>query len=387
MKGIAVSVIAVLLSGMTTVALAFESDFEGYLRSRIIDVIDLDGSESDSRIWADGRLQLHYIAAFNDNFTLVNTLEIDGVLKGPEDNDGYAQEDYLDVDLKNCYVDFQTDSIHLQAGVQNLELAHSWLIDAKGYDLASAVITFHTGWGSIPMYYIKPGEDNAWEIDADTDIFAVAPQYRINTGLTVQPYLFYRSDTEYETDMFWIGADLDGELSQGKYWATAIYNFGETEEADVSAYLVGFGSRYGAMHSQIFYGSGDTDRADNEISEFQGTGISGHRNAEIIGTGLVDFPSVQAVNNETGGNFFTVGIGATITGESGVTVTADFWYHQLAEKDVAGEREVGTEVNLQVICPLTDYARLTFSAAWLFAGKAYGAEDPVELAVQLETFF
>ncbi len=387
MKRAVVSGLAVLLGSMATVALAFESGLDGYARMRVIDTIDQDGSDSGSSIWADGRFWLNYLVVFRENFKFVNALEVDAVSKGPKESDGYAESDYVDVTLKNCYVDFQAGIMHVQAGVQNLTLAHSWLIDANGYDLASAVITFDTSWGSIPIYYIKPGDDDAWDIDADTDIFAVAPLYRLSTAMTVQPYLFYKSDTEYETDMFWAGADLDGELSQGRYWVTGIYNFGETDGADVSAYLVGFGSSYGAMHSQIFYGSGDTDLTDNEISGFQGTGVSGHRNSEIVGTGLIDYPSVQAVNNETGGNFFTVGIGTTITGVSGVTLAADFWYHQLAEKNAAGEREIGTEVNLKAIYPLTDFVNLTFSGAYLRAGSAYGQEDPVELTVQLEAIF
>ncbi len=221
----------VLLTTVATAAQAFESVFDGYVRARVIDTIDLDGNDRGSNIWADSRLRLHYVAAFGETFKFVNALEIDAVSKGPKESDRYAETDYVDVNLKNCYVDFKAGIMHVQAGVQNLTLAHSWLIAATGYDVASAVITFDTSWGRIPLYYLKPGDDDAWEIDTDTDIFAVAPFYRINTAITVQPYLFYKSDDELETDMFWAGADLDGELSQGRYWATAIYNFGETDGA------------------------------------------------------------------------------------------------------------------------------------------------------------
>ena len=124
MKKFAVLGLAVVLViAFTVPAMAIESVFGGYWRTRAYTQQNFGGNDLGDKdtTLVDTRTRLYYTAIFNENFKFVNKFEMDAAW-GARNSYGDIGADGVNVEVKNSYVDFTLGSVNSKIGVQAFTL-------------------------------------------------------------------------------------------------------------------------------------------------------------------------------------------------------------------------------------------------------------------------
>lgn len=425
-----ISLAALLVVAFTMPASAFENIFGGYWRTRFYhnqdfnglddlkgNVFDADGNllaegvtsndgtdyDDADRSLVDTRTRLYYTAKFSDNFKFVNKFEMDATWGGDSSGYGDIGADGVSVEVKNSYADFDLGPVNSKIGVQGFVLARGFLADD---DFAGMHITYANDMMSLPVFWFKAYEGGDDNNTADTDIYGIAPSFNLGDMVKLNPYVVYwESDNlqDYQedgrsnlpvtavplddADVYFIGIDADVNFDMASLYFTGIYqtgtfDFQDGSDNDVDAYLLAIGGSMNLgpaeLHAEGFYASGDDDPEDDDIEAF--TVIEGQSFywSEIMGYGVFDFYTNAGSPADQISNVWAANIGATFKPIEKLSITADVWYAELAEEDLGGEDELGTEVDLKITYQLMDNLTLDVVGAYLFAGDAVRIIDEAD---------
>ncbi len=444
MKKFAVLGLAVVLViAFTVPAMAFESVFGGYWRTRAYSQQSFGGNDEGDQdlTQVDTRTRLYYTAIFNENFKFVNKFEMDAAWGGTSGGYGDIGADGVSVEVKNSYVDFTLGSVNSKIGVQSYKLARGFLFND---DFAGAVITYKAEAFELPLFWIKAYEGTGIETatnpdydnDYDVDYYGIAPKFSLGDTGSIQPIFVYAFSNDAgaganamswpsapyfgtadrlgldEIEAFYLGFDLDLNFDMISTWLTGIYQFGSVEgvdgldayDADISAWLLAIGAKANFdtfdIHGQAFYLTGqDEDEEDLEL--FVPLKGQDYHWAEIMGGGIFDGAVSGASSNGTtysGGynqltNIMAFNIGAGFKATDDLSLKLDIWYAELAEAlDDTLDEELGTEVDLVATYKLMDGLTLDLVGAYLFAGDSVTMdspddENPYEVGAQLSLSF
>ena len=245
-----------------------------------------------------------------------------------------------------------------------------------------------------------------------------------------------------DTNLNYLGLNLDWAFDGGSVWFTGIYEFGDVdlsvsasgslsetlsvaldgvalpdhpefdveisqtleqdvaidldyvENVDVKAWLVALGGNLnlGAadLHGQFFYATGQEDDED-DITAFIGLKGQSYYWAEIMGYGTFDYDVSNGSPADQISNIMAFNLGASFSPMDKLTLGADLWYAALVEDNADGEDKLGTELDLSASYELIEGLNLDIVAAYLFADDATEASadeaDPWELGAQLSLSF
>lgn len=422
MKKIIASAVGLALVGgvAVTTASAVESQFGGYWRTRFtyddnlrgntVAGTNLDGTtfaadnDTGSNYITDTRTRLYYTAKFSDNFKFVNKFEFDAVWGGPSAGYGDVGSDGKDFEIKNSYLDYTTGMMNAKVGVQGAIISRGFIFDD---DFSGIVLTPDLGTVKIPILWATEVEDEAIPdgqvdefgnpADGDVHMFSVMPQINLSDSMQLTPHVTYLTGTsEIDTDLYWVGFDLDMKFDAVSAWATAIYNGGEAGDADIEGFLVAAGADAGVVHGQAFYATGDEDPEEDDYDAFVSAPGSSYYWSEIMGLGVFDngtpagVPVSPGSDAGTGGdvtNIWAANVGVTLQPMDKLTAKFDVWYAQLAEENVNGDDELGIEFDAMLTYKLEDNLNLDFIFAYLIADDAIGDEDVMEGGVRVSLAF
>ena len=386
---------ALLVVAFTMPAAAVENVFGGYWRTRFITQSNFSGedvTEAQELQRVDTRTRLYYTAILNENLKFVNKFEFDAVWGDA----GYGDigTDGVAVEVKNSYADFNMGPVNAKIGAQGATMARGFVFDD---DFAGANVAFKGEGFSFPIYWIKPFESATGGSDSDDeDIYALNPSFSMG-DITINPFLAYATSKAANADIYLLGVNADAKIGAGSVWFSGIYETGDVDEIiDISAYLVALGGKFnlGAMglNAQVFYATGDDNAADNTVDAFTGPPGQCYYWSEIMGFGTFD----QQVSNGSPGatisNIMAANLGVSFKATEALKLSANLWYATLAEDDVLGNTDLGTEIDLKATYTLVEGLNLDVVAAYLFAGDSTTMEspddaDPYELGARLSLSF
>lgn len=413
MKKIIASAVGLMLAGgiaATTASAAVENQFGGYWRTRFTFEDNFDGKDSASRNYVDTRTRLYYTAKFNDDFKFVNKFEFNtgwGDLNGGDlgaDGKGNWR-------IKNTYADFNMGPVNAKVGIQGGVIARGFILDD---DFAGVVLTPKFGNISLPIIWARISDEDVQKFDTSTvptfnqDLFAVMAAIKINDGMTVTPYAVYHSITDHDdigdatqladTDNFYVGVDADLKFGSVSVWGTGIFNGGDINDQDTTAFLAAAGADAGIVHGQAFYATGDDDATDGDNDAFisapglganltsSGTGSSYYW-SEIMGLGVFDNAASSGSPGDDITNIWAANAGVTIKPMDKLKIDADVWYAELAEDNAAGDSELGVEFDGKLTYTIMDNLTAEGIFAYLISGDATGDEDVMEGGVRLSLKF
>jgi hypothetical protein len=396
MKKIIASAVGLMLVGgvAATSVVAAESQFGGYWRTRFTfddnlrGVDETGGNDTGSNYKTDTRTRLYYTAKFSDNFKFVNKFEFNSSWGDANGGDIGADGDTFTV--KNSYVDYTMGTVNTKLGIQGARIARGFLFDD---DFSGAVVTADFGTVKLPVVYATSVDEEVLGIDnGDGHLVSIMPSIQISDALTLTPHVTYATVTEDnadfdESDVYWVGADIDLKLDAVTAWGTFIYNGGETDGDDVSAFLLAAGADAGIVHGQAFYASGDDDALDGDRDDFQNPLGSSYYWSEIMGLGVFDNTASNGSPADSITNVWAANVGVTLKPMDKLTAKFDVWYAQLAEENAAGDDELGIELDAKITYALEDNLNVDFIFAYLIAGDATGDEDVIESGVQVSLAF
>lgn len=414
MKKIIASAVGLMLAGgiaATAASAAVESQFGGYWRTRFTFEDNLKGSvltpfdnDTASREYVDTRTRLYYTAKFNDDFKFINKFEFNtgwGDLNGGDlgaDGKGNWR-------IKNSYADFNMGAVNAKVGIQGGAIARGFILDD---DFAGAIVTPKFGNVSLPIIWANISNEDVQSFDGSAvpsfnqDLFAVLAAIKIKDGMTVTPYVVYHMITDSETiedsDNFYVGADADMKFGSVGVWATGIFNGGEINDQDTTAFLAAAGADAGIVHGQAFYATGDDDAADGDNdafisapglgANFTSAGVgSSYYWSEIMGLGVFDNAASNGSPGDDITNIMAANAGVTIKPMDKLKIDADVWYALLAEDNAAGEDELGIEFDGKLTYTIMDNLTAEGIFAYLISGDATGDEDVMEGGVRLSLKF
>ncbi|MCW7754613.1 hypothetical protein OOT00_11520 [Desulfobotulus sp. H1] len=412
MKKLFVSAVAGLaMLGLALPAAAMDHEFGGYWRTRAVATGDFNNMNDAS--YVDTRTRLFYTAKFSDNLKFVNKFEFNTVW-GDDDGGDISADGKNDWRIKNSYVDMTFGDWNATVGIQGGVIARGFLFDD---DFSGAVVTYKAAGFDVPVMWIKHTEGSyggagSGDNDYDVDYLVVNPTVALSDQLSLNPvFMWVRSEdasqsngfgvnfgfTPEDVNLFYLGLNADMDFGMGSAWFTGIYQFGSIDHAplagststDVKAYLVALGGNVdlGAfnVHGEMFYASGNDSGSDYE--QFFVPAGQSYYWSEIMGLGTFDNYGSNGSPEDAIGNIMAFNLGASMSPIEKLTVTADIWYAQLAEKDINGEDELGTELNLKASYKLMDNLNVDVVGAYLFAGDATGKDDPWLVGTQLSLKF
>ncbi len=421
MKKIIASAVGLMLVGgvAVTTASAVESQFGGYWRARAFfqdnfvqnGNINSPGYNNNNSSYnrADSRTRLYYTAKFNDDFKFVNKFEFN-TLWG-DNNGGDIGADGNTFVVKNSYIDFTLGMVNTKVGIQGGRISRGFIFDD---DFSGLTVTADFGMVNVPFWYIMgPQADvnNATFVlnsstgqialtggtDNDTHILATAPSFMVGENLKLTVDGIYAYETSTDTELYWIGMDVDAKFDAFTAWGTAYYNGGsiDTNPAnsvgdsnDVSGYLLAAGADVNIVHGQVFYASGDDPQGNtDDLDGFQLVPGRSYYWSEIMGLGIFDNTASQGSPADGITNIMAANLGVTIKPMDKLTLKVDGWYAQLAEDNLAGEDELGWEFDGTLSYALMDDLTADVVFAYLFAGEATGPEDVMEGGVRLSLSF
>jgi hypothetical protein len=430
MKKIIASAVGLMLVGgvAVTTASAVESQFGGYWRTRIYfqDNMTETQSNGDTNFnMIDTRTRLYYTAKFSDNFKFVNKFEFNNNW-GDNVGGDIATDGTGIFRIKNSYADFTLGKVNTKVGLQGgVNIARGFVF---GDDFAGAVVTADFGMVKVPVAYIAASiEDNGAKaasvhlaVDSvggggdfgagsgDVHILSVLPTIKINDMVSITPNATWLTVTHEDTDVYWLGVDVDLKFDAVKAGLTGIYNggsidkinTGDTSDSDISAFLLAAQVDAGIVHGQAFYASGDEEnKTNNDVDGFVTIGTpyaSGtyYNWAEILGMGIFDNTAPSASMGDHISNVWAVNAGVTVKPMDKLTLNFDAWYAQLAEKrDVSTtatpkmEDDLGLELDAKLTYALMDNLNADVVFAYLVAGDATGPDDIMEGGVRLSLSF
>lgn len=418
MKKIIASAVGLALVGgvAVTTASAVESQFGGYWRTRFTFDDNLKGTAADTNLdgttygaandsgsnyITDTRTRLYYTAKFSDNFKFVNKFEFDAVWGGPSAGYGDVGADGKDFEIKNSYLDYTTGMLNAKVGVQGAIISRGFIFDD---DFSGVVLTPDFGTVKMPILYAteiddeavadgrvttpQPGGGELPDGDGDVHMFSVMPKINLSDTMQLTPHATYvTGSSEIDTDLYWVGVDFDMKLDAVSAWATAIYNGGESGEADIEGFLVAAGADAGLVHGQAFYATGDEDPTEVDYDAFVSAPGSSYYWSEIMGLGVFDNAGSNGAFADNITNIWAANVGVTLMPMDKLTAKFDVWYAQLAEENVNGDDELGIEFDGMLTYKLEDNLNLDFIFAYLVAGDATGDEDIMEGGVRVSLSF
>jgi hypothetical protein len=225
--------------------------------------------------------------------------------------------------------------------------------------------------------------------DGDVHLLSVMPKINISDAMLLTPHVTYLSGTSGEdTDLVWIGVDLDMKFDAVSAWGTFIYNTGEVGDVDTDGFLVAAGANAGIVHGQAFYATGD-DGTGTDSDTFVSAPGSSYYWSEILGLGVFDLngAAVAGTNADDITNVWAANVGVTLKPMDKLTANFDVWYAELAEDNTAGEDELGLEFDGMLTYALEDNLNVDFVFAYLIAGDAVGDDDVIETGVRVSLAF
>ena len=399
MKKIIASAVGLMMFGGVAVtgAMAAESQFGGFWRTRFTFDDNLRGATAATALTAadndtgsnyktDTRTRLYYTAKFDDHFKFVNKFEFNSSWGDGNGGDIGADGDTFTV--KNSYVDYTMGMVNAKVGIQYGTIARGFLF---ADDFSGAIVTADFGNVKLPVVYATSFDEEVQPSDAgDGHLLSVMPSIKVSDALTLTPHVTYATVTQDnadfdETDLYWIGLDVDMKFDAVSAWGTFIYNTGEVDDSDVDAFLLAAGANAGIVHGQAFYASGDDD-VDDDSDAFQSPLGSSYYWSEIMGFGVFD-NAASAGPNDNISNVWAANVGVTLKPMDKVVASFDVWYAELAEDNAFGDDELGLEFDAKVTYQLEDNLNLDFIFAYLVAGDATGDDDVMEGGVQISLAF
>jgi hypothetical protein len=412
MKKLLTGLLAVgLVLALALPAMAFDSEFGGYWRTRAYMQKDFTGSDTGAKNLqqVDTRTRLFYTAVFSEDFKFVNAFEFNVTWGDTSAGGGIGTDGTTIFRVKHSYANFTLGQVNFLIGLQPRILHRGFVFDD---DYAGAVATFKGEGFSIPLIWMKAYEGGIGKDknDCDVDIYALKPTFTFgNTALTPTLIYMYSQDAHNwastnqmkEVKVYYAGLDADMKFGAGSSaWFTGIYSAGtvgtiNAGDKDVKSYLLALGgtAQLGALdiHGQAFFATGDDNPADKDAKAFYVPQGQMYYWAEIMGMGLFDS---QASANACAGkisNTKAINIGVGFKASDALKITADVWHAKLAENNSAGKDTLGTEVDLRITYALMKNLNLDVVAAYLFAGDATysgaGEKNPVEIGTQLSFRF
>ncbi len=395
MKKIIASAVGLMMLGgvAVTTANAFESKFGGYWRTRLFSQSDFNGVDS-SYFRVDNRTRLYYTAIFNEDFKFVNKFEFNS--NWGDTNGGRIGADGTgNFRIKNSYADFTLGNVNTKLGIQGAVLARGFIFDD---DFSGINVKGNFGAVSPTFMWIRATGEYVHPSESDDDIFAVLVPFKIGEMTNLNPYFIYRNADRANED-YYIGIDADMNFDVASVWGTFIYqggtksedidlgDFDFEDEFDNAGYLFAIGAKASIVHGQFFYASGDDDSFDREDDQFAGVPGRSYYWAEILGMGTFDNQTSNGSPGNKISNIWAANIGVKAPFGERWTLGADLWYASLAESDILGNDELGTEIDLKATYKVFDNMSLDLVGAYLFAGDATGDEDPVEIGARLSLKF
>jgi hypothetical protein len=406
-----------------TTASAVESQFGGFWQVESVfrdNFVQPDSAQN----YTHARTRLYYTAKFSDNLKFVNKFEFDTDWGDRVGGDIGADGNVFE--LKNSYVDFTLGMVNAKVGIQGATIARGFIFSD---DFSGAVLTGDFGMVKVPILYAAGPQDDVNNdttaaaaspgltdsngdtitvddagnpvaaiatspgASTDTHLLSVMPKISINDNISVTPHVTWLTETSVETDIFWVGADVDAKFDAVSVWGTFIYNGGEENDNDISAFLVAAGANANlgsvGVHGQGFYSSGDDDLADPDHDEFQQAPGSSYYWSEIMGLGQFDYNSPTPANapGDNITNVWAANVGVTVKPMDKLTLGFDVWYAELAEDNAAGDSDLGLELDGIISYQVMDNLKADVIFAYLVAGDATGPEDIMEGGVQLTLGF
>ncbi len=400
MKKIAlVLFVAVLGIALTVPAYALENKFGGYWRVRMFNQTDFDGVDNDTsrssevqRI--DTRTRLYYTAIINDNLKVVNKFEMDAVWgqKYIKDADnlglsyGDIGSDGMSLEIKNTYADFNWGAANVKLGTHGGVIHRGLFFDD---DFSGATISI----AGLRLMFQKV-EENGDSLGDDVQNYHIDYTFG-GDALTITPSITY-TDLAGGDSYWYIGADLDGKAGALGYFATLIYQGGEVEDQDVSAYLFDVGASAAlsdafTLKAEAFYATGQ-DPEDEDITAFTVEAGQSYYWAEIMGYGIFDNQVSNGACADAISDIIAANLGFGFTVNEKLSLGADLWYAQLVEDDTNGNTDLGTEIDLSAKYQIVEGLNLDLVAAYLFAGDATtgGSDDdanPLEVGARFSISF
>jgi len=396
MKKIIASAVGLMMVGgvAVTTASAVESQFGGYWRTRAF--FQDNFTQPDSAYnRTDNRTRLYYTAKFNDNFKFVNKFEFNSNWGDTVGGDIGADGNTFVV--KNSYADFTLGMVNTKVGIMGAVISRGFIMDN---DFSGAVVTGDFGAVKVPVVYVSGAQDDVnndtYVIDStgatvlssgattDTHVLSVMPKIAINDNISVTPHVTYLTETKVETDLYWLGVDVDAKFDAVSAWGTFIYEGGQIADVDKNAWLVAAGADAGIVHGQAFYASGDDDGTGEQT--FTAASPSYYW-SEIMGLGVFDNTASANAPGDAISNVWAANVGVTVKPVDKLTVNFDVWYAALAEDNAAGDDELGLEFDGKLTYALMDNLNADVVFAYLVAGDATGPEDVMEGGVRLSLSF
>ncbi len=373
--------LALVSTVAVTTASAVESKFGGYWRTRVFSQSDFNSTNTS--YWrVDNRTRLYYTAKFNDDFKFVNKFEFN--TNWGDNTGGDIGSDGTGIwRIKHSYADFNLGPVNTKVGIFGSTIARGFIFDD---DHSGLKLTGKFGNVTVPFLWIRAEGEYTNTSGRDNDIFAVTPSFKVGDALKVTPYFVYQTISNEETDNWYLGADVDLNMDAVSAWGSFIYEGGTLNDLDNKGFLVAAGASVSVVHGQVFYATGDDNATDGDNDAFNGVRGAIYYWAEIMGWGTFD----NRISNGAPAsitNIMAANVGVKIKPMDKLTLNADVWYAALAEDDVNGETDLGTEVDLKVTYALMDNLNLDLVGAYLFAGDATGDDDPVEVGARLSLKF
>lgn len=424
---------AALVVAFTLPASAFDSEFGGLWRTRWYVQTDFTGDDSGAQNVQviDTRTRLYYTAVFSDNFRFVNRFEFNvgwgdnrsataGGVPGValSGGGGIGTDGRGIFRIKNSYADFRLGATRWTVGLQGAVLARGFLFDDDFAGLIARYQPGTTGDILVPLMYASISDSDANGTNGDTagpnddvSLWALYPFFSVG-NMNFNPYLVYRHQnfsgtTDASGDTWWLGLDWDMKFSAWSLWLSGIYNGGEQDggtnsaagaKADLGGYLLGLGFNvpFGGfgIHGEGWYASGDNDAADDKNEAFQLPEGASYYWSEIMGFGIFDNQASKNAPANKISNVYAVNLGLDWKPSDLWALKADLWYASLVEDTAlsAGEKDLGTELDVVLTYKLLENMNLDIVGAYLFAGKATTAnaaeeKNPYELGLRMQFTF
>ncbi|MFH2045646.1 MAG: hypothetical protein ABIK92_10920 [Pseudomonadota bacterium] len=426
-----------LVSAFAMPASALEHIFGGYWRTRFAIQENFSGDDTGTSLdskQVDTRARFYYTAKINENLKLVNKLELDAIWG---ENDGYGKvgADGTDIEIKNLYADFKINSFNVLVGVQNFNVARTFIYD-DDFAGIKAIYKIDDRF-SVVFDYQKHKEGGRGENDQDVESYILTPVINLNKDICIKPYYMFLHSKDgfllpYEVsttasnyldnvNINYLGIDFDAKIDATTLWFTGVKQFGSLTsqggagnpfgdikgtKVDLKGWLIAAGGKYDFgktdIHGQSFWATGDDNKGftDKEMNGFYVTSSSQYYWAEILGRGMFDGSAgANGLNSQPTGspgysptNIIAVNLGATHKPTDKLSITGDLWYAKLDEKNSFGEDEIGIEADLKLTYKLLDGLSLDIVGAYLFAGDAVSSDgknddNPFEIGTRLSLSF
>jgi hypothetical protein len=415
MKKLSVLLLAALMvCVLSAPVLAFENEFGGYWRARFFTQRNFTGEDQTkaqdvSR--ADSRTRLFYTAHFSDDFKFINKFEMNAIWGDTSASSyGDISADGIAVQVKNTYADFSLGSFNFKVGTQPKVMARGFIFDD---DFSGIIARYVSDTMIFPLIWMRAYEGGTGDkaSEGDVEYLALDPRFKLGENVWLNPLVLYIYSGDASgwaslsgnkaVDVWFLGASVDAKFDFGSVWFTGIYETGTADDAqstasfDVSAYLVAAGASVQAgpaeIHGQIIFASGDDNLTDKDAKAFFMPQGQKYYWAEIMGYGFFDNQASAHACADQISNLQAFNIGVSYSPMEKLTLTLDGWYAQLAEDDANGNKDLGTEVDLDISYKLLQNLQLDVVGAYLFAGDATytgpNSADPYELGIQLSFMF